>query len=140
MEAEVEVLGKFALGDGGWPDSPMIDGEEFDTEAEALAYIANMSELDRDFYANDFVLVQSEAWYPSTSYGDTILEHMHEEYAGEVHDGRDNFFLDDSLTREDVKALEEALDAAVEKVIRERVRSAILWHKVREIKPEELPT
>lgn len=56
-----QEFGKFALGDGMWPDSHLIDAEEFDTEAEALAYIANMSEQDRDFYADDFVLVRSES-------------------------------------------------------------------------------
>lgn len=135
-----QEFGKFALGDGMWPDSHLIDAEEFDTEAEALAYIANMSEQDRDFYADDFVLVRSESWYPSTQYGEMIMDHMHEEYASAVRDGGDNRFLDDSLSNEQIKELEEALDEAIKQVVFRRVRSATVWSKVREIEPEELPT
>jgi hypothetical protein len=134
-----QEFGNFALGDGIWPDSHLIDGEEFDTESEALAYIADMSEKDRDFYANDFVLVQSESWYPSTQYGEMIMEQMHEEYASAVRDGGDNRFLDDSLSNEQIKELEEALDEAIRQVVFRRVRLVTVWSKVREIKPEELP-
>jgi rubrerythrin len=139
MSSEItpKKYGMFGLGDGAWPETPLIDGEEFDTEAEALAYIANMNEDERDFYTNDFVLVQSESWYPNTRHGERVMDWMHEEYASDVTDGRDNRFLDDSLTNEQIKELEEALDAAIEAVVRAHVRPATVWQKVREINPEE---
>lgn len=68
------------------------------------------------------------------------MDHMHEEYASAVRDGGDNRFLDDSLSNEQIKELEEALDEAIKQVVFRRVRSATVWSKVREIEPEELPT
>lgn len=130
--------GKFAIGDGSWPDTHTIEGEEFDTEEEALAYIAGMSESDRNFYANTFVLVQGATWYPPTYHGADITEQMHCQYGDDVHDGSDNIFLDDDLIGSELKNFENELDEAVAAVCRKWIKPALVWEKVRDILPDEV--
>lgn len=130
--------GKYALGDFNWPDSPTIDCEEFETEAEALAYIAAMPEKDRDFYESSFVLVTGKTWLPDTGLGADVTDQMHCQYGDGIHDGSDNIFLDDDLTGHQLKQFEAELDAAITAVCRKWIRPILVWEKVRDISPDEV--